>query len=89
MKETIALVPGHFLPDLEPRVEGLPVELVPYDPHGIPARPSAGASVLFRWWLTPEEGDLLLENHAGIRWVHSGSAGIDHILTPLFLRLSP
>jgi phosphoglycerate dehydrogenase-like enzyme len=89
VRTTIALVPGHFLADLEPLVAGLPVELIPYDAHGDPARPAPGAAVLFRWWLTPEEGDRILDRHPVIRWVHSGSAGIDHILTPLFLGRSP
>ena len=89
MKTTIALVPGHFLADLEPLVSKLPAELVPYDAHGEPALPAPGASVLFRWWLTPEEGDSVLDRHPSIRWVHSGSAGIDHILTPLFLARAP
>ena len=89
MKTTIVLVPGHFLADLEPLVSKLPAELVPYDAHAEPARPAPGASVLFRWWLTPEEGDSVLDRHPSIRWVHSGSAGIDHILTPLFLARAP
>ncbi|MFN2240262.1 MAG: D-2-hydroxyacid dehydrogenase [Thermoanaerobaculia bacterium] len=89
MRRTIALVPGHFLADLEPLVSRLPAELVPYDAHGEPAHPAPGASVFFRWWLTPEEGDRVLGRHSSIRWVHSGSAGIDHILTPLFLARAP
>lgn len=89
MKTTIALVPGHFLADLEPLVSELPAELIPYDARGEPAQPAPGATVLFRWWLTPEEGDRVLDSHPSIRWVHSGSAGIDHILTPLFLDLAP
>lgn len=89
MRTTIALVPGHFLADLEPLVSKLPVELVPYDAHGEPARPAPEATVFFRWWLTPEEGDRVLDRHSSIQWVHSGSAGIDHILTPRFLARSP
>jgi phosphoglycerate dehydrogenase-like enzyme len=89
VKRTIALVPGHFLADLEPLVAEIPAELVSYDPHGAPSRLAGDATVFFRWWLTPAEGDRVLDSHPSIQWVHSGSAGIDHILTPLFLSRTP
>lgn len=89
MKETTALVPGHFLQELEARLEGIPARLVPYDAAGVPSRPAPEAEALFRWWLSPDEGDRLLETSPALQWVHSGSAGIDHILTPLFLRRRP
>jgi phosphoglycerate dehydrogenase-like enzyme len=82
------LVPAHFQPQIAPRVTGLDLDLVPYDKEGRPATDAAGASVLFRWWLSPEQGDRLLDEHP-LRWIHTGSAGVDHILTPAFRRRNP
>lgn len=77
------LIPGHFHEELAART-GRAAELVPYDAHGLPEGDSAGAEALFRWWLSPEEGDRLILDHPDLRWIHSGSAGIDHILTSTF-----
>ncbi|HEY0788316.1 MAG TPA: D-2-hydroxyacid dehydrogenase, partial [Thermoanaerobaculia bacterium] len=81
--KTRILVPGHFERDLAGRA-GAEVELVPYDETGAPIRDSAGATALFRWWLTSAQGDRLIETHPSLRWIHSGSAGVDHILTERF-----
>ena len=78
------LVPGHFEGDLAAPARDLGAELVPYDEVGAPLRDSAGATALFRWWLTQEQGDRLIADHPALRWIHSGSAGVDHILTPRF-----
>lgn len=79
-----ALVPSHFIHEIQPSAEALGVELEGYDQRGIPAVPSGRAVACFRWWLTPEQGDELLIRNP-IRWVHTGSAGVNHILTPAFL----
>lgn len=81
---TKALVPGHFLEPLRERLRDEDVKLIAYDAHGNPLRDSGGASILFRWWLSQEEGDRLIEQHQ-LEWIHTGSAGVDHILTPRFL----
>jgi phosphoglycerate dehydrogenase-like enzyme len=79
------LVPGHFLDDLASTAEHLRVELIPYDRNGEPLPDAEGADALFRWWISVEQGDRLMGRYP-IRWVHTGSAGVDHILTPAFLR---
>lgn len=78
------LVPAHFASELRERTSGI-AELIPYDKDGIPTTDSAGARALFRWWLSQERGDAIIDAHPQLRWIHSGSAGIDHILTPRFL----
>ena len=79
------LVPSHFLEELAGRLEGRPVRLVPYDKHGNPLESSDDeADGLFRWWLTVEEGDRLITTHPRLDWIHTGSTGVDHILTPAF-----
>ncbi|MGA7616524.1 MAG: D-2-hydroxyacid dehydrogenase [Thermoanaerobaculia bacterium] len=83
------LVPGHLLDALSEAVMGLDLDLVPYDQNGIPLRNSTGTTAMFRWWLSQDDGDRLLIQNPGIRWLHTGSAGVDHILTPTFELVSP
>lgn len=64
-------------------MQGTEVELVPYDTNGVPLRDASGAVALFRWWLSTERGDQLIDEYP-LRWIHSGSAGVDHILTDAF-----
>lgn len=81
-----ALVPNHLLAELRPLADVLQVTLVPYDRNGVPESDSQGAEVLFRYWLSSEHGDRLIDQHPGLRWIHTGSVGVDHILTPAFLK---
>lgn len=81
------LVPQHFQSDLERHLPQF--ELVPYDAAGTPLADSSGIEGFFRWWLSGERGDEILESHPSLRWIHTGSTGVDHILTPAFLRLRP
>ena len=85
MERLKALVPGHFLDELQVVSRALGVTLVPYDRDGKPEADSSGAQILYRWWISREQGDRILESHPELRWIHSGSAGVDHILTPAFL----
>jgi phosphoglycerate dehydrogenase-like enzyme len=79
-----ALVPAHLLGDIGAAIGLDTVELIPYDPHGIPLADSAGSVAFFRWWLSEEDGDRLIEQHPTLAWLHTGSAGVDHILTERF-----
>ena len=83
------LIPAHFREDLETVAGVLGVTLVPYDNEGVPQSESAGSEACFRWWLTVEQGDRLIRDHPRLRWIHTGSAGVDHILTPVFLHAQP
>lgn len=46
--------------------------------------PSGHATALFRWWISVEQGDRLILEHPHLDWIHTGSTGVDHILTPAF-----
>ncbi len=85
---TRILTPQDLTAELVARTSGLGVELVPYDGHGQPSTDSTGAVGLFRWWISTEEGDALIRLHPSMRWIHTGSAGVDHILTPTFRQSS-
>lgn len=80
------LAPSHFVTDLGRRLEDTPVRLIPYDREGRPLEPSEDATGLFRWWITVEQGDALISSHPRLDWIHTGSTGVDHILTETFLR---
>lgn len=84
MREKV-LVPAHFAAEIATRSATLDVDIIPYGKNGTPERDAAGATAFFRWWLTAAEGDAVIEQHPTLRWIHSGSAGIDHILTEKFL----
>lgn len=78
------LVPLHFAGQLREPAEALGVAIVGYDQDAVPAHPCRDAVALFRWWLSSEAGDRIVRDHPALRWVHTGSAGVDHILTPGF-----
>lgn len=82
---TKLLVPSHFASPLRNLTEGLPVTIVGYDKDGNPEDDSTGTEVFFRWWLRVATGDRIIRDHPALRWIHTGSAGVDHILTPTFL----
>ncbi|MCM2317392.1 MAG: D-2-hydroxyacid dehydrogenase [Thermoanaerobaculia bacterium] len=79
-----ALVPAHFVDELREPARAIGATLIGYDQHAVPAEPCRDAVALFRWWLSSEAGDRLVREHPALRWVHTGSAGVDHILTPSF-----
>lgn len=82
---TRVLIPAHFFPELAGENPEPGVEFIPYDPEGLPLGDASQAQALFRWWITPEQGDHLIRTIPTLRWIHTGSAGVDHILTPTFL----
>jgi phosphoglycerate dehydrogenase-like enzyme len=79
-----ALVPAHLLGDLRAAIGTDAIDLIPYDPAGIPLAESEGSVAFFRWWLSEKDGDRLIEEHPTLEWLHTGSAGVDHIITERF-----
>jgi phosphoglycerate dehydrogenase-like enzyme len=78
------LVPLHFVDELRDPAASAGAVVVGYDQNAVPIEESRDAEALFRWWLSAEAGDRIVREHPGVRWVHTGSAGVDHILTPAF-----
>ncbi len=79
------LLPDHLVERLrEPVCRIAPdCEIVPIGPEGEIAESLEGADVLFlRWGLSPEATRRLLARIPGLRWVHTISAGVDHLLFP-------
>jgi phosphoglycerate dehydrogenase-like enzyme len=82
----IVLVPAHVYEELVPLArEAAPAaELVPYaeeDDGG--AAPGGGrAEAVFRWVAGKRYAALATELGPDVRWLHTASAGVDHVLTP-------
>ncbi len=79
------LLPDHLVERLrEPVCRIAPeCEIVPVGPDGETRENLEGADVLFlRWGLSPEATRRLLARIPGLRWVHTISAGVDHLLFP-------
>lgn len=80
------LIPQHFHAELEKPLRQLGIEAAVYDADGRILDDSSGTVALFRWWISREVGDQMIVDHPQLRWIHTGSAGVDHILTPVFLQ---
>ncbi len=80
----VVLIPAHFTEELSALSIELDVALSPYDENGTPLRATHDAAAIFRWWIPSENCDRLLAENLHLRWMHTGSAGVDHILTPRF-----
>lgn len=78
------LVPSHFIDLLAPATGRDGIRMIPYDRDGVPTEDSRDVNGLFRWWISVEQGDALIRDHPRLDWIHTGSTGVDHILTPAF-----
>ncbi|MGQ9467788.1 MAG: D-2-hydroxyacid dehydrogenase [Anaerolineae bacterium] len=79
------LLPDHLVDRLrEPVCRIAPdCEIIPLGPDGKVAGILEGADVLFlRWGLNPEATRHLLAHIPNLRWIHTISAGVDHLLFP-------
>ncbi len=79
------LLPGHLVEQLrEPVCRIAPdCEIIPVGPDGESTGSLEEADVLFlRWGLSPEATRRLLTRIPGLRWIHTISAGVDHLLFP-------
>ncbi|MGB9775438.1 MAG: D-2-hydroxyacid dehydrogenase [Anaerolineae bacterium] len=79
------LLPDHLIEHLRESVCQIApdCEIVPVGPDGEIAESLEGADVLFlRWGLDPEATRRILTRIPNLRWVHTISAGVDHLLFP-------
>lgn len=83
------LIPKHFHDDLAPALRECGLAPVPYDAEGSILGDSEGTVALFRWWIPNDVADRMLVEHPVLRWIHTGSTGVDHILNGPFLDRLP
>lgn len=79
------LLPDHLIEQLRESVCRIApdCEIVPIGPEGEITQSLEGADVLFlRWGLSPETTRRLITQVPNLRWVHTISAGVDHLLFP-------
>lgn len=79
------LLPDHLVDRLrEPVCRIAPkCEIIPIGPEGEMDESLEGADVLFlRWGLSPEATRKLIARIPHLRWIHTISAGVDHLLFP-------
>ena len=79
----IVLVPSHVHEELVPAARAVApnAELMPYAEEG--AVPDAGrAEAVYRWIDGRRYARLAVEEGPNVRWLHTASAGVDHVITP-------
>jgi phosphoglycerate dehydrogenase-like enzyme len=80
---TIVLVPESVIAELSDDVARIcpNVELAAYDEGSAPVERLADADAVVRWYSGRRFSDLV-ERGPKVRWLHTVSAGVDHVLTP-------
>jgi phosphoglycerate dehydrogenase-like enzyme len=83
IKRMIILVPASILPELQaPAREVAPTaELRPYEEDDSPVKDLDRAAGVLRWVAGKRFASLVAEGPQ-VRWLHTASAGVDHVLTP-------
>ena len=83
MKTMIILVPEHLLDELRgPAREAAPqAELRPYGENGATPDGLDEAVAVLRW-VAGKEFARIVHQGPSVRWLHTASAGVDHVLTP-------
>lgn len=81
MRRMIVLVPESVHADLALAAASLPVTLVPYSEEGPLPTELPEAEGIFRVVKGTRFSELI-EKGPKIRWLHTASAGVDHVLTP-------
>jgi phosphoglycerate dehydrogenase-like enzyme len=78
------IIPESIVAELEPRISAIAPEatVVRVTDNGDPLGDVSDAEVFIRWWTGLESFVRVLESAPRLRWVHSPSAGVDHLLIP-------
>ncbi|MBX0327292.1 D-2-hydroxyacid dehydrogenase [Oscillochloris sp. ZM17-4] len=78
------LVPAQIREALEPMLPA-GIQAVWVDPDGSFDHSPSDAVAYFRWWTDQPVLDRVLAAAPAVRWMHTPSAGVDHVLTPTVL----
>lgn len=80
----VLLIPEGVHSELSVQIQSIAPQFVcaPYREEGdLPAEAAQAVAVL-RWVAGKRFSSLIAENAPGVRWLHTASAGVDHVLTP-------
>lgn len=75
------IVPSQIRKALEPLIP-TDIQAIWVDPSGSFDAPPADADAYFRWWTDQPALEHVLAAAPALRWMHTPSAGVDHVLTP-------
>lgn len=76
------ILPVQVADDIEPQLPA-DVQVVHMTTEAEFTAATHDAEVLLRWWSPGRSTDDLLRQAPAVRWLHTPSAGVDHVLTPL------
>jgi len=78
------ILPDRIAEAVEPRIAAAVPDcaIVHVDQKGAPDGDLADAEVLLRWWMSEEALGRILATAPKLRWLHTPSAGVDHVLLP-------
>lgn len=78
------IIPQALTPYIEPRLPEIAPNLtvVHFDDHGIPDGDVSDATMLLRWWTPIGVFRKTLAAAPNLRWIHTPSAGVEHLLIP-------
>jgi len=81
------LIPQALAPLLEPRLAEIAPDLtvVRFDDQGEPDGDISDATIMLRWWTPISVLRTTLAAAPGLRWIHTPSAGVEHLLIPEIL----
>lgn len=75
------LLATELVDDVEPRLPA-DIQVVHIDPEGAVDSDASDAEAYFRWWSAQPGFDQVFRIAPRLRWVHTPSAGVEHLLTP-------
>ncbi len=78
------IVSAYIAADVAPQLPP-DVQVIQVDNEGVFDGDPSDAEVFLRWWTPKAQLDKVLQAAPAIRWIHTPSAGVDHLLTPLML----
>jgi phosphoglycerate dehydrogenase-like enzyme len=78
------ILPHRIADAVEPRIAAAVPDctIVHVDQEGTPDGDLADAEVLLRWWMPEQTLRRILAAAPKLRWLHTPSAGVDHVLLP-------
>jgi phosphoglycerate dehydrogenase-like enzyme len=79
------ILPNQIAPDVEPLLPP-DIQVIHMDLEGECDDDPDDAEVLFRWWTPGATLDKILARAPKLRWIHTPSAGVDHLLTPTIVQ---
>ena len=81
------ILPGEIASQIEPRVREIApdTQIIHAATDGTLDGDASDATVMLRWWISKAAFSRVLEAAPQLRWIHTASAGVDNVLTPVLM----